>query len=378
MTVQPLQNMIPPRRLESLQIIRALAAILVIFDHAVMDMSTHTGHISALQFVGFQCGRFGVLVFFVVSGFIMVRSSYNAEGPKTTVVRFAINRIRRIVPLYWACTLVAILFFTVRVGKLPSLWQVFASMFFLPLTSDYGQEMYPLVGQGWTLYYEAFFYLIFAFGLVFSGFRGIYIGCIIITALICINIFASLLGGSSALPGIVIFYTQQLQILFPVGMLIAVAIRRKIIPDVQLKYPISICIAIFGIMIVQFYFHLNADQLPPLDEAFYYVMAALVVLVCALAKDHTYGRFGKLFVFLGEASYAIYLTHNFVVATVSKLTFSRANDWTYLWYFPFAGLAAVVVGALVHLCFEKPITSFLARIDGNNQLKPARKLASGG
>jgi len=50
-------------------------------------------------------GTFGVDLFFVISGFIMVYTSEPLFGQKTSAATFFVRRVVRIVPLYWMITL---------------------------------------------------------------------------------------------------------------------------------------------------------------------------------------------------------------------------------------------------------------------------------
>jgi len=49
-------------------------------------------------------GDFGVDLFFVISGFIMVFTCWNKFGQPKEVLNFARKRLIRIVPLYWIMT----------------------------------------------------------------------------------------------------------------------------------------------------------------------------------------------------------------------------------------------------------------------------------
>lgn len=88
-------------RLVSIQYLRAVAVLLVVIAHSFGHGLDH--ETSAVLFTG----RFGVVIFFVISGFIMV--AITGEG-RFDPLRFAGNRLRRIVPLYWTPTLVAAIF----------------------------------------------------------------------------------------------------------------------------------------------------------------------------------------------------------------------------------------------------------------------------
>lgn len=63
---------------------------------------SHLTEVNGLPPYGLQLGAAGVDIFFVISGFIMVHSStklFRQAGASRT---FVVNRIARIVPLYWS------------------------------------------------------------------------------------------------------------------------------------------------------------------------------------------------------------------------------------------------------------------------------------
>src|SRR5204862_3852509 len=147
----------------SVQYLRAVAALLVVFHHA-------------RQFPGFKdavgtgVGSAGVDMFFVISGFVMAVTAGRRNYP---AFRFLARRGLRIIPLYWSMTLLS----AVLAFALPSVfddvaftWKHFlSSLLFIPHVSPYPPFNYsPLMKIGWTLNFEMFFYLIFAALMVFG------------------------------------------------------------------------------------------------------------------------------------------------------------------------------------------------------------------
>src|SRR6185369_17894827 len=79
----------------SLHYLRAVAALGVVLFHSLADTPWH-----------FELGAAGIHLFFTISGFVIWTSTCRSPpSPK----RFAMARVRRIVPLYWVATLIAIL-----------------------------------------------------------------------------------------------------------------------------------------------------------------------------------------------------------------------------------------------------------------------------
>jgi len=83
----------------SVQYLRAVAALLIVFHHA-------------RQFPGFEAavgttvGNTGVDIFFVISGFVMAVTAGRAGYP---ALRFLERQILRFVPLYWSMTVLTAL-----------------------------------------------------------------------------------------------------------------------------------------------------------------------------------------------------------------------------------------------------------------------------
>jgi exopolysaccharide production protein ExoZ len=138
-------------RLQSIQFLRAIAALLVLLFH-LSDGRIVTG-------------ASGVDIFFVISGFIMGTVGVG-ERPRD----FIVKRAARIVPLYWLITM------AMCIGALLGVFSRFSydieslvkSLLFIPYYDASG-HIWPLVVPGWTLNLEALFYILFAGGLLFGA-----------------------------------------------------------------------------------------------------------------------------------------------------------------------------------------------------------------
>src|SRR5262245_49078774 len=105
-------------------------------------------------------GSAGVDLFFVTSGFIMVY----VAGARETPAKFLVNRVARIVPLYWVATFAVVglaaykpwLFPTARLD----FESILASLAFIPHHDAAGQ-LTPVLFLGWTLNCEMLFYVLF-------------------------------------------------------------------------------------------------------------------------------------------------------------------------------------------------------------------------
>jgi exopolysaccharide production protein ExoZ len=156
-----------PGTVPSIQVLRGLAAVLV--------MLYHYAHYLAATIPGCDIGNFlfaggyaGVDVFFYISGFIIVYSTERKDHANP--VDFSIRRFFRVVPLAQIATLV---YFAILFSRPPPplFWQ---SLFFIPRGFiDPPKFGFPVVPQEWTLAYELLFYSLFAAALTFAHRRRV-------------------------------------------------------------------------------------------------------------------------------------------------------------------------------------------------------------
>jgi peptidoglycan/LPS O-acetylase OafA/YrhL len=115
-------------------------------------------------------GVYGVDIFFVISGFVMICSSGKLINIAGGWKVFAMHRVARIVPMYWLATTIKVIALIFTSGLILhvrhfSIVQTIDSYLFLPLRNDEGQ-FFPIVGVGWTLNFEMFFYLLFTLSML--------------------------------------------------------------------------------------------------------------------------------------------------------------------------------------------------------------------
>jgi peptidoglycan/LPS O-acetylase OafA/YrhL len=139
--------------LVSIQALRAIAALFVFWGHAINAVTAEV----AAEFPPLY-GPFGVDLFFVISGFVMVYSSERLFGRPDAPIKFFARRFVRIVPLYWAATAILVWF----VVPYASTKAVLGSLLFAPRIPSEA----PLLFVGWTLVFEMFFYTVFAIALL--------------------------------------------------------------------------------------------------------------------------------------------------------------------------------------------------------------------
>jgi peptidoglycan/LPS O-acetylase OafA/YrhL len=141
-----------PKRYQTLQVLRAVAAFLVVFYHIE---SSHEGTLwHSLYTYLFSRGHIGVDIFFVLSGYLVTSTRPRQQGARAASA-FLIRRLFRIWPAYAVVTLIYALWLIDS-----SSLQVLRSLVFLPQAREPSLVLgFPTLFIGWTLNYEAWFYL---------------------------------------------------------------------------------------------------------------------------------------------------------------------------------------------------------------------------
>lgn len=145
---------------KNIQALRGVAVILVLVAHLTkIEEKYFTGFRLLPEFL--SIGISGVDLFFVISGFVMIYVTRNAGRSIAALKEFLAHRLTRIYPLYWFYSLLVLIVFILRPTWVNSAQgnqvNLLASFLLLPLPA--GQ--FPLLGVGWSLIHEMYFYLVF-------------------------------------------------------------------------------------------------------------------------------------------------------------------------------------------------------------------------
>ena len=295
-----------------------------------------------------KAGDGGVDLFFVISGFIMVVISRGRFQRPGEFASFLYRRATRIFPLYWIFSLAILAVFLVVPAWVPAMQKgqvhLFASFFLLP------QFVLPLLGPGWTLAHEAYFYLVFAGALLLPErwlSRFLLLWGFGVAAGYNLYVTHPALLGSATIKMI----TNPITIEFVLGGCVALAIRRG------WRQGDWLCLIAGGLLLP-----LSSLFFDPLDieglRFFCFGLPALLILYGAVALESG-GRFQfpAWLQSLGDASFSIYLSHILVVETVGRVW--KAGHWTALGQHAlvilFMAAAALSCGLAVYRWIEQPL-----------------------
>ena len=314
----------------NLQLLRAFAALNVVLYHtigAAVSYGYETNLISYLE----GWGANGVDIFFVISGFVML---YTQLDDKRTVKDFLILRAIRIIPIYWLLTLTTTAIyiaapFLFRDMIISTEW-VLASLGFM---SAAVVEKFPVLAVGWTLEWEMLFYLVFGLSLWFRSWA------------------VTLSVTSLALIGIAIAVSNFILLEFLAGLIIALLFKRYGFNSFG-----KVSLILGGLLLSLSI----SEEVRALVESrvILWGLPSVLIVYGAVTTPQVSSKLGKL---LGDASYSIYLFHQFLIPVLYKiqsfLDIQLSNDLLALTCF----IASAIGGTVMYLIIEKPMTQLIKR-----------------
>ncbi|OLP59027.1 hypothetical protein BJF93_03615 [Xaviernesmea oryzae] len=337
------------RELVSIQYLRAVAALSVLITHTLQ------WPLPEENWFLLKTGRFGVDIFFVISGFII---TVIAGRGRFDPLRFASRRIMRIIPPYWAATLLVTVLALAMPNQfrttVPDVESFIKSLLFIPSQDPKA----PLLNLGWTLNYEAFFYALFACSFFLtSGWRTV--------AHVVILGGLMLLGNAHEFGFVAGFYTSGSLMGFIFGTLVAQAYLHGLIQHV--RGPVALLLAILALVLCPLYYWLPWESIVKAPLYVHFILSLMSSLVVTLFLGlELQDRLPTVapMKLLGDASYSIYLFHLFPLGAywaVGKRVFDVTSVAIYL---PLAliGIAVTLTfGLLCYFVFEKPFLDLYKR-----------------
>ena len=288
----------PRQVMNSLQVLRALAALLVVFSH-IREKNLQNSPQAAQILDWFNFGPYGVDIFFVISGFIIAYIVPTGSYGFSDVKEFLVRRVIRVIPMYWVVSLVALtvwLYNPMLVNSsAPELTRIWESFALFPTDGRY------LYQTCWTLSYEMYFYFLFAATMFFGRYQRVLLGLILAT-MIAIGIIYQ--PG----PDEPVFYllTRHHLVEFMAGFAFC-HFGRHLIGKMPVTGAVLTVSAVALILLKAF------GAGPIFDQLYFWGLPAMALVIGMLLLERAI-PWPAYLVKLGEASYSLYLTHSFVMA----------------------------------------------------------------
>lgn len=341
------------RRLAFIDTLRAIAVLAVLLQHALEVIVQHhpTGdyywafHDAIGYYINF--GRFGVVLFFFVSGFVIPFSFPESAAP---VRDFIVSRFFRLYPAYWTSLLIGLVTILALDGRAYPPLQFLANLTML--------QTFVNVPNLWIFYWTLAIELLF------------YIGCTILFATGLLNrrytAVAIVIG--AALIGIVVPMltdSRTISSILEVGLNLSAMFLGKIIRDTVIEgrlrwQHVAICTLLYALFAVT----LAEKRFGGVyHENFFYSYSIGSAYVCAALVFIVFAAFGERMAWrplarVGVISYSVYLMSPFVIVWIHRAL--DVGEGPLGWSLFVAAIVAMSLGVsqLTYTVVEKPSIAF--------------------
>jgi peptidoglycan/LPS O-acetylase OafA/YrhL len=366
-------------RLDSVQALRAIAALVVFACHLFAIEAGHAGRAEPLT-QWFDNGAYGVDLFFVISGFIMVWVAGALPRGTASARDFMFARVTRIYPLWWLFAGAMALFLLYFKGVpwdperldpkgLDGAVHLIKSLFLWP------QPAHPVLGVGWTLVHEMYFYVGFALLLLCVPVRWRLQAILGWGAIVLIGAMAGL--GSAFGRNLVELVFSPLTLEFVMGSLVGYIIKAGWKTYARTSIILG-CLGLLigfifvdnasgGVLLTPFALEDPVYGLMMWGRVFIFGLPAALVLYGLVALD-VQGKLSRYMsqslVRIGDWSYALYLCHTLTISAVGRIVYGIIEPQTLiatLIYFVTVIAATFIVAALAYHYFERPLIRYFRR-----------------
>lgn len=291
--------------IKSIHYMRGIAALMVFFYHerAMLNGVYAQSNLGSLLFSN---GYFGVDLFFMISGFVILLST-EKDGSASS---FALKRFFRIFPTYWFGILLMMGVIMITGAKEINASVVVKSLLLIPYDSTAVPPFFgfSLISTAWTLTFEILFYLIFMVSMTFSHkYRAEICGAIITITFIVLFMLSdreSILSAYARNNGVIFdnififkILASPMMLEFVFGMLVF-----KIRTHLSFINPFILYVA--SLVSVSMLYQLTGHG--PLGVA---IPCAIIFICAILIEQKSPINNSRTLNTLGDLSYSFYITH---------------------------------------------------------------------
>jgi len=304
----------------SIQYLRAFATLTVVAAHTDAWF--------------FPFGEAAVSLFFVISGFVMIHVSQKRSSPG----QFLWARFIRVAPLYWLMTL----YVAVRSGA--PIDRIVMSLTFWPHAGPHGRG-WPIVGQGWTLVIEVFFYVVFAFALLRPARGRPFLVAGVFTGLAALGFLFRPTNW------VLSTYTSPLLLEFACGALLHETWRRGYLPR---RWGAIGLLGLALLLLVVIAFTGSEQQ----RWAGWGVVSVILLAGAIGLEDSGWLPRLPFLQLIGDACYSLYLVQFFAINPVHR----HLAHWPPLLSTAIAVVGATAFGLAVYFAIERPLARVSTRV----------------
>jgi exopolysaccharide production protein ExoZ len=364
------------RSIRFIQVFRGIAALLVVLWHASRYVGPYGTGTGAMLF---QAGAsMGVDLFFLISGFIMVYTTASNDGSFHYLMDFFVKRLTRIWPV-WAIAL--IIYIAAKwdlsyLTDIPKLKWFLHSLAFIPTGGVSGDIApvfgFPILGVGWTLNYEMYFYLFFGACMLFGRWRWPAMVVWLLITLIGIPYVTGRLGSIGGWqawlspntdyhyrPRYISLITNPLILMFAIGAAIAKIYQSSFVIESRFYLHLAMFLAL-ALVIWQYMYPLRTDH----GVLQWGLSLILLMSVFCIASKRIEIPAPSWLVYLGDISFSLYLLHGTVQESFDRLANIPGLGRISTGYSAIllSTAISIAVAALAHRYIERGLCEYLKRI----------------
>ncbi len=370
------------KQLKSIQALRGVAALAVAFCHLIAIEQSISGRQLKLTAIA-DFGAYGVDLFFVISGFVMVWVA--AETPRgwQSAQAFLIARCARIYPLWWifaglAASGYLLLYQAPWDAERIAGMHLSGPAHLLRSFTLWPQPGHPVLGAGWTLVHEMYFYLGFAVLILAIPVRFRLIAISIWGTVVFIGAMAGLSNWFAGSALALMFHPLTLQ--FILGAIIAYAVKRGFRRRARLalglgvlllaidvtRLDIALCHEISELFIAR---PMTAETLP-WRRTFLIGGAAGALVYGLVCLEHDPARgliIPGFFTRIGDWSYSLYLCHMLTISVAGRAIYVvmyPTGPWAIAAFLTVATGLTLATAWLSYQFVERPLIAFFKRHRG--------------
>lgn len=363
--------------------LRFIAALLVIIHHieqfkSIIKLDNYLYKIPFVLIIG----KIGVVLFFVLSGFLITYLLLAEENSFKTisVKKFYIRRILRIWPLYFLIIILAFLVLPhISIFTLPGFGKdvIYAELFlklflyviFFPNLVLSLLGMVPYVSHTWSIGTEEQYYLVWPVILKYFKKHRLLLMLIIIAAYLAVSqILSAHYPASLPYKKVFVAFWAGFNIdCMAIGGIYAILLFQKnrllkILLNNYLVYATIILVIV--LLVTGFIF-------PFLHYELYSVLFGIVILNFAANDKMKISLENRLFNYLGNISYGLYMYHpvGIVLALRIGLAINLSTNW---FFYPLSLIITICLAGLSYKYYESFFLKFkntFARVISGNEVK---------
>lgn len=349
--------------------LRFIAAFLVIIHHIEQfkSISKFDNYWGSSPFIGI-IGKLGVILFFVLSGFLITYLLLAEEKSFKTISikKFYVRRMLRIWPLYFLIVILSFLVLpNIDLFILPgfnkeevysNLWlKLFLYAIFFPnlVLALFG--LVPFASHTWSIGTEEQFYLVWPVLLKYVRKQRILLMLFIIVGYVIMNLALST-HYTDMLPfkrPIRSFWSMFNIDCMAIGGIFAILLfqKSKLLSIFQNSILFYSSLTLVTILIIQ------GAHIPYIHFEVYSVLFAIIILNLASNKNIKLSLENRVFNYLGNISYGLYMYHP--IAIVLALVISTHLDYTENWLiYPLSFAMAIAMASISYKYYESFFLKF--------------------